>query len=279
MFNLNWSLLRHALYTYRKGSASKASEVLNVTHATVIRSLKRLEEEAGVQLFHKSSSGYTPTDNGKKLIETAEKIETLIYQWKRDIDFVQQSPSGLLQITTTEAIMDYMICPHLESFYTQFPDIKINFTTSNGFQNITHHEFDIALRSTTSPPEHLVGRKVTPLPWAIYQSKLHDVGQQWIGFTDTSLLPVQWMNELYPEANFHLKASSIVSLVAAARAGLGSAMLPCFVATSFDDLEITQRLDAKYATELWMLYHQESRNCPKVQAFVKWFYAIQLSNA
>ncbi|WP_440904250.1 LysR family transcriptional regulator [Catenovulum sp. SX2] len=273
MFNLNWGLLRHALFTYRKGSALKASEALNVTHATVIRSLKRLEEESGTKLFNKSSSGYTPTDKGKLLIETAEKIESLIYQWKLDADKDNNNPSGLIKITTTEAVMDYMLCPQLNNFYQMHPDVDLQVTTSNGFKNIAHHEFDVALRSTSKPPEHLIGRKVAELHWGVYAAKNCQDNDNWIGLTDISLLPMQWLKSLYPNANIKCKSSSIVSLLAATRSGLGKSILPNFVAEKCTDLQLIEPLSQSHHTDLWLLYHTEARNCSKVQAFVKWFYS------
>lgn len=275
MHNINWNLLRYALFTYRKGSASKASEVLNVTHATVIRSLKKLEEESGVRLFNKSSTGYSATPHGKSLIETAEKIESMIYQWERSVSSDQGSPSGVLKITTTEAVMNYLICPYIHKFYEQFPEIELSLTTSDDFKNISNYEYDIAIRSTPEPPEHLIGRKVFNVDWCTYAA--HDCDQDtnhWIGYSNTSQLPARWMVELYPSAKISLKASSIVSMVAATKNGLGKALLPSFIGAHEKDLLELERLDRQYSTELWMLYHKEARGCANTQAFTHWFYQM-----
>lgn len=279
MDNMNWSLLRYALFTYRKGSASGAAESLNVTHATVIRGLKRLEEETDTKLFSKSPTGYMPTESGRLLINTAEKIEAEIYQWKRNIEKDQKHPKGLLRITTTEAIMNCIICPILEDFYKKYPEVNLEFSTSYGFDNITNHEFDIALRSTSSPSEHLIGRKVKDIQWGVYQSNTGNPdSNDWIGYSDNSLPPAQWMSDLYPNSNIRYRASSILSQLAATKAGLGKSIIPAFVAEHADNLTTLQKLPNDYKTQLWALYHIESRNCIKVTAFVKWLYSLLLED-
>ena len=269
MNNLNWGLIRYALFTYRKGSASGAAEALNVTHATVIRGLKKLESESNTKLFNKSPSGYTPTDNGKLLIATGEKMEAEIYQWKRNIENENKHPRGLLKITTIETIMNSLICPHLSSFNQQYPDIKLEFSTSYEFRNITNYAFDVAIRSTSTPPEHLIGRKVKIVRWGVYHNSETEPNE-WIGFNNRSAPASQWMTKLFPEAKIKCSASSILSQLEAVKYGAGKALLPCFVADNHAGIKKSQSLPDDFTTEIWLLHHKESRDCPKIQAFIGW---------
>lgn len=271
MHNLNWGLIRYALFTYRKGSASGAAEALNVTHATVIRGLKKLENESKTKLFNKSPSGYTPTDNGKLLIAAGEKMEAEIYQWKRNIERENKHPSGLLQITTTEAIMSSLISPFLRSFIHQYPDIKLEFSTSYAFNNITNHAFDIAIRSTSTPPEHLIGRQVKKVQWGVYHSaSIQSNNDDWVGFNSSSAPVSQWIGQLFPEAVIKCSTSSILSQLEAVKGGVGKAILPCFLADKHPGIEKLQSLPEGFTTDIWLLYHSESRDCPKIQAFMSW---------
>ena len=271
MYNLNWGLIRYALFTYRKGSASGAAEALNVTHATVIRGLRKLESETNTKLFNKSPSGYTPTDNGKLLIAVGEKMEAEIYQWKRNIESENTHPSGLLQITTTETIMNSLICPQLSSFNQQYPHIKLEFSTSYEFNNITNHAFDIAIRSTSTPPEHLIGRKIKTVQWGVYHNVANQAeDDEWVGFNNNSAPASQWLSTLYPEASVKCSASSILSQLEAVKAGVGKAILPCFLADKYSDIKKVQSLSDDFTTDIWLLYHRESRDSPKIKAFIGW---------
>lgn len=272
MRHLNWGLLRYALYTSRKGTVSRAAEALYTTHATVIRNLKKLEDDTGTQLFIKSKSGYFPTDNGKLLVELAERIEDQIFHWERGVERGQAEPSGVLKVTTTQEIFKELVSPLLPEFCEQYPRINIEFNTSYEFSNT--REFDVALRSTYSPPEHLVGRQLKNLHWAVYQHATLDPEKtNWIGFSNPGIPPAKWMQRLYPDVTQQevvAKSSSLSDNVELTRSGLGRSLLPHFLADGVEELVLVEELPEFCTTKLWLIYHQESRGCAKVQTFVAW---------
>lgn len=271
MHDINWGLLRYALMTVRKGSASGAAEALGVTHATILRGLKRLEQETGTKLFNKSPSGYTPTEQGRQLIELADEIESRIYRWRLSVENSRPQVSGILRLATTEIIADGILCPRLPDFYNCYPELQLDINTSYEFCNLTRYETDVALRATESPPEHLIGRQICKISWAIYQSrdplKKND---HWVGFADSSLPPAKWLPAFYPDAHIRYKATSVHNLLGAAKFGVGKALLPCFLADNEPSLEKLEQLPLQYSTQLWLLFHQESRDDPKLRVFVEW---------
>ncbi|MCG8316386.1 MAG: LysR family transcriptional regulator [Pseudomonadales bacterium] len=271
MNDISWSLLRYALMTVRKGSASGAAAELGVTHATILRGLKRLEKETGVKLFNKSHSGYSPTEQGHQLIELADNIESQIFHWLQNIESEEPTMSGELRVATTEILANGLVCPLLPKFYEKYPNIRLDIKTSYEFCNLTRYEADIALRSTNEPPEHLVGRHLSNITWAVYQSvTLSTTLDHWVGFIDDSLPPAKWLKSLYPDAQIRYKASSILNQIEATKAGVGKALLPCFLADQEPLLKQLEKLDQKYCTQLWLLYNPESRHNKKVRAFVEW---------
>lgn len=271
MHNINWGLLRYALITSREGSASRAATELGVTHATIIRGLKRLEETTDTKLFNKSPSGYIPTEHGYKLIQFASDIESLISAWFQEIEKTSDSISGTLRIATTEILASGLLCPKLPGFYAGYPDIQLVIDTSYEFCNLTRYETDVALRSTESPPEHLIGKHLSKVTWAIYQSKtICKKSDYWIGSTDKSLLPARWLLDLFPNAKIRYKSSSVTNHIEAAKSGLGKVLLPCFIADHEPTLEKIDQLPIKYCTNLWLLYNKELKSNQKVKAFVHW---------
>lgn len=271
MNNINWGLLKYALMTVRKGSASGAAIELGVTHATIIRGLKRLEHETGTKLFNKSPSGYTPTEQGSQLIELADAIEAQIFHWLQTIESNAPTISGELRVATTEIIANGILCPRLSHFYSVYPNIQLDIKTSYEFCNLTRYEADVALRSTNEPPEHLVGRHISNITWAVYESRAHPQQESnWVGFIDDSLPPAKWLKTLYPDARIRYKASSILNQIEATKAGVGKALLPCFLADQESELTKLEALSNEYSTQLWLLYNSESRQNKKVRAFVEW---------
>ena len=275
MHNINWGLLSYALITSREGSASRAATEMGVTHATIIRGLKKLEENTATKLFNKSPSGYTPTEQGNRLIQVANEIDSLINTWLQEVEETSHSISGALRLSTTDLIANGYLCPNLPNFYKSYPDIELEITTSYDFCSLTRYEADVAIRSTESPPEHLIGRHLTKVSWGIYQSSSQNMkaGEtNWIGAIDKSTMPARWLLELHPNARIIYKAHSITNHIEAAKFGLGKVLLPCFAADNEPLLVKVDQLPNKYSTNLWLLYNKELKSNPKVKAFVHWIY-------
>ena len=58
----------------RCGTLLKASEELHITQPTLSRSMKKLEEELGVSIFHRENSKLSLNETGKVAAEYAEKL-------------------------------------------------------------------------------------------------------------------------------------------------------------------------------------------------------------
>ena len=69
------------------------------------------------------------------------------------------------------------------------------------------------------------------------------------------------------------RSNSTASLQAAARAGIGVAVLPCFVAGQDPALV---RLEGPQPVnhELWLLVHGDLRRTPRVRAVIEWVDAL-----
>lgn len=67
-------LLRAFVYTAREGNVSRAAALLHLTQPAVSLQLRRLAEEAGVELFVRASRGVTLTAEGAALLPRAEKV-------------------------------------------------------------------------------------------------------------------------------------------------------------------------------------------------------------
>ena len=71
--------------------------------------------------------------------------------------------------------------------------------------------------------------------------------------------------------NVVLRSNSFMIQCAAARAGIGLAVLPCFVAEG-DGLTRLWPPPAEVASELWVLTHRDLRRTPRIRAVLDFFY-------
>ncbi|MEX0297982.1 MAG: LysR family transcriptional regulator, partial [Kordiimonas sp.] len=71
----DWNDLRYFLEVARRGKLSAAALRIGVDHTTVSRRLVALEEQLGVTLFHRENRTYRLSDEGRRLLSYAEKME------------------------------------------------------------------------------------------------------------------------------------------------------------------------------------------------------------
>ena len=78
----------------------------------------------------------------------------------------------------------------------------------------------------------------------------------------------RWLREQVPESRIVFRSNSVAALCAAARAGIGLALLPCFVADPHPDLvRVLGPVDA-LESELWLLTHGDLRHTARIRAFM-----------
>lgn len=73
---LNIQQLNYLSYIEKTGSINRAAELLFVSPSTISVSLKELESEVGQQLFTRSNSGMTATNEGYEFIKQARQVLT-----------------------------------------------------------------------------------------------------------------------------------------------------------------------------------------------------------
>src|SRR5690349_17083235 len=77
MAEFDWNDVRAFLAVARSGRLTAAAARLGVDHSTLSRRIAALEHSLKAKLFDRSPSGYTPTDQGRRLMPLAEEMERL----------------------------------------------------------------------------------------------------------------------------------------------------------------------------------------------------------
>jgi len=270
----HWDDLRVFLAVARQGSISGAAKRLGVNHSTVSRRLNAYEQAVDVRLFERGSNGYTLTANGLKLFQVALEVETRLC---RVDDLLHGSEddtlSGTLTVTLPPALSGEVLMPLFRQFQTRYPELMLNLIASNDLLSLSRMEADVAIRATRTPPLHLVGRQLCSYASTCYVSRERypqwlageDLG--WIGNALTEPLP-DWLLRYYGNARRVATIFSTTSRLAAVRAGLGAAELPCFLAEGDAELVRVPNAQQRLLGEIWLLAHPHSRGNRKVQALL-----------
>jgi DNA-binding transcriptional LysR family regulator len=273
---LDWNDLRLVLAVFREGSLSGAARRLGVTHSTVFRRLGAIEETIGARLFERFRDGYAPTPAGETAAEAAARLEDEVFTLERKLSGQDLRPNGTVRITTTDTLSPVLM-RHVPTIRASHPDIQLEIAISNTMANLTRREADIAIRPTPQPPEMLIGRRIGEIAHAIYGSSAylsrhHDkdlCAHDWIGLDDAlaSTVIARWMHENLRNARITCRVDTLPALCDAAAAGLGLAVLPCYVGDVASGL---RRLRRKALPEprsaLWLLTHDDLKRTARIRA-------------
>ncbi len=272
---MEWDDLRVVLAVSREGTLSGAARRLGVTHSTVFRRLGAIEEQIGVRLFERFRDGYVPTPAGETAAETAARLEHGVLTLERRLSGQDLRPSGVVRITTTDTLGTILMW-HLPAMRALHPGIQFEVAISNAMANLSRREAEIAIRPTPEPPEILVGRRVAAIAHAIYGSKAYLSGHpekemsahDWIALDDAlaSTAIGRWIHENLRTANITCRVDALPALRDAALAGLGLALLPCYLGDPTPGLgRLAQKTMTEPRSALWLLTHDDLKRTARIR--------------
>jgi DNA-binding transcriptional LysR family regulator len=274
--SLDWDDLRLVLAVFREGSLSGAARRLTVTHSTVFRRLGAIEKQMGVRLFERFRDGYAATSAGEIAAASAVRLEDEVLTLERKLSGQDLRPSGTVRITTTDTLSSILV-RHLPAMRALHPDIRLEIVVSNTMANLTRREAEIAIRPTPEPSDMLVGRRVADIAHAIYGSRAylnHHGGKDlsahdWIGLDEAlaDTVIARWMRENLHAARIACCVDALPALRDAASAGLGLAVLPCYVGDLASGLRrVTPKPLPELRSALWLLTHDDLKRTARIRA-------------
>jgi DNA-binding transcriptional LysR family regulator len=166
---------------------------------------------------------------------------------------------------------------HLPAMRVVRPEIHFEIAVSNAMANLTRREAEIAIRPTPEPPEILVGRRVADIAHAIYGSRAYLSRHQdedlsdhdWIALDDALASTVigRWIRENLRAARITCRVDTLPALRDAALAGLGLALLPCYLGDSASGLcRLTPKALPEPRSALWLLTHDDLKRTARIRA-------------
>lgn len=274
---MDWNDLKVLLAFARHGTLQRAAKTLDTTHTTVSRRLKALEAQVGSRLLERTATGARLTPAGYELAHAATQMETAALAAENRVAGRDARLSGRLRVTTLDA-MAAAFAPFFTEFSREHPEVRLEMTVSNAAVSLSRREADVAIRATSSPPEHLVGRKVGRLEYAVYaaRSLVESLPENaplsafpWIKPQARlgARLTEAWMAEHAPGARVVGEFDTMLSIGAAAEAGMGASLLSCWAGDTSEELvRLTDVLPAM-GVDVWVLTHEDLRTAARVRAF------------
>ena len=279
----NWDDIRYFLSVARTGTLAAAARELNVNQSTVYRRVEKLEQALKARLFDRMPRGYALTAVGEEMVTLATRIEDDVLALDRTVSGADHQLVGSIRITTVDEILA-RIAPHLCSFRTNYPGIDLEVNTDQRLFSLSRREADIAIRPGTPPTEpDVLGRKLVRLASAAYASSKYLKGRKrprrrvdlanhsLIGFDETRKHTTidKWLRGQQANIRVVFRANSMMGQLIAVQAGLGIAILPCFMGDADPNLEKLFSVTEEGDYHVWLLVHSDFRQTARVRAFVE----------
>lgn len=280
----DWNDLRLILAIARSGGLTGAAAALGINHSTAFRRLETLEQDSGARLFERLPGGvYVPTAAGERMAAAAERIETEAASLDREIAGRDQRLTGRLRVTASETLSYRLLTAQIGRFRLAHPGILVELAIDNRVLSLSRREADIALRVMRPKEGDLFGRKLADIGWTIYAAR--DLAKTLppleggiarldrypvIGWESgvTGINAADWLTARASESAFVYRTNSVVNQLVAARAGIGFAVLPCYLGDPEPDLvRIAPAPIPALARELWIVTHADLRRTARVRAF------------
>jgi len=280
---MNWDDLKIFLAMVRHGTVRGSAEVLDMSHSTVARRIVALEKRLGARLFDRTSSGYQLTAAGQDILAGAENMEAEFLTLERRIVGRDQKLTGHVCIATSDFLATHLLIPSLRIYAQQYPAIDIEVVTAYRSHDLDRREADIALRITTKPPPHLVGKRLASVAFAPFASRdylrQHDSKSdppRWIGYMrETKPGVPEWVRQsAYPHAPVWGVFESLLSQLSAARAGVGIGMLPCLLGDADPSLSRLETNDDSPTLPLWLLTHRDVRTTARLRTLMQFIAKV-----
>jgi DNA-binding transcriptional LysR family regulator len=273
-----WDDARFFLAVYRGGSLSSAARAMRVNQSTVGRRIAALEQALGVRLFAKTPEGYEATPDGERLLPHAERMEEETLAVGRELAADRTRLPGLVRVTSSDGFGARVLTRILVELRDQHPEIDVEVIADNRLLSLGRREADISLRFARPSEALVVGRRLVDFGQALYASQAYlqrrgrphppdFAGHDFIGFNLPPTTPeVVWLTHAAREARIVFSTNSTFAQLEATLAGVGLAMLPCYLADPEPSLVCLLPPEQVVMRALWMVIHRDLQHSARVRA-------------
>lgn len=276
---MDWENLHYFSVFAQQKTLSGAARLLKVDHATVARRISALEKQLQLKLVDRRARTYVLTVEGEKIAGMAARMMEDSYAIGRIAKAGQAVLKGEVSMSLPPATAAHFIVPRLHTLRQQYPQLHLRVIVETRFASLQHSEADIALRLARPAEEGLVGRKIAQLPFGLYASVDYLADRvaaqyEFIGLDDSlsSSLQQRWLAEIRGGRPIVLKTNSPDMQRLAAEAGVGVAILPCFMGEQSG----LQRIPCERVSmmrEVWLAVHQDLQHSPLIRVVMDFLVA------
>ncbi|UIJ74125.1 LysR family transcriptional regulator [Aurantimonas sp. HBX-1] len=274
---MDWSDVRIFLAVARTGSLGAAARALRLSHPTIGRRVRALEEATGQTLFQRTADGFILTEEGNAILALAEQMEESALAMERRLAGQEQNLQGSLRISSADWFGAYVLPPILADYTRAYPNVDIEVLTGTRLFSLAHREADIAFRIVPFNNADVVQRKLVHLDYGVYVAlgAADPIYRDGAGFrlithdTSTGQFPdIDWLMEAFPNAQPLMRSNNRNVQGHMSKQGIGIAVLPQVVGDQIIGLRRLELPEKPPGRDIWMGYHRDLKHLQRLRAFI-----------
>jgi DNA-binding transcriptional LysR family regulator len=274
--DLDWEDVRVFAVLARHGTLAATARSLKVTHATVARRLANLELTLGYPLFARNRAGYRLNAAGAAALGEAAQMELAagaLLATREHQGGAGGGVAGQVRVTVNRVLADGFLAERLGALTKDHPRLELEIVATARNLRLARHEAEIALRLARPAAGDLVARRIATLDYGFYASPDYqqrlDCGEPptFIAFdaANDSMPEALWAQRFLIGRHVALRANSQSAQGAAARGGMGVALLPDLLARELGGLTRVEFDAAPPSRELWLLMRPDVARLARVR--------------
>jgi DNA-binding transcriptional LysR family regulator len=229
------------------GSFSKASADLGVTQPTATKHVAAVEARLGARLLNRNTRGVSATEIGALYYEKCKAIQRQLEEADNLASLLQSQVSGQLRVSTSVAFGRRVLTPLVLAFMREHPEITVDLSFDDRYVNLVEQGVDVAIRMGRLADSSLGARYLGLNPWVLVGSPAylaaHGTPQSPAEVARHACLVY---SSVQGDERWHfsaptgqtepvpvrgpLRSNNLSVVLEAARAGMGLAILPWYVA-------------------------------------------------
>ncbi|MFF7057015.1 LysR family transcriptional regulator [Achromobacter spanius] len=274
---MEWNDVRIFLAVARNGSFGEAARALNVSHPTVGRRIKVLEDEAKQALFRRTKDGLVLTDAGDTVRALAESMEDSALSMERRLSGNDQRLEGILRISSADWFAGYVLAPVLVELIHRHPAVVPEVIASHRLLDLSRREADVAFRIVPFSEPDIVQRRLMRMSYGAYASAataqaLQDnpasVGVILMNTAQSHFPDVAWLLESFPRCRRAFTSTNRSVQAQMCLRGVGIAVLPRPLGDAVSGLQRLDTPDQPPTRDIWVGYHQDLRHMDRLRAML-----------
>jgi DNA-binding transcriptional LysR family regulator len=143
------------------GGFTAAANTLGQSPSAVTKTIARLEDELGTQLFNRTTRSLRTTDFGQEFYERCLQILADLDEAEANLKRGNAVARGCIRAVVPLSFGRVTLAPELPHFFERYPDVSLDLHFSDSAVDLIGSGFEIAVRTGNSADSRLTTRLLT----------------------------------------------------------------------------------------------------------------------